>query len=168
MTDFHTNANPVTAPLNSATEQGVDNLIRQDGAAVAKAKIAGADAGLGDLALRITRKAKDEAKKPAKMLENRAASFIQPITIPTPTLPDIGSITQRVGGVFNSIQTSDTKKLNAALSAASTIRSSASMEKFKERKSGQVAAKSALKISELVALLATINSLRNMLQKKKV
>jgi len=167
MTDFHSNANPVTAPTDPATEQGVNNLIKQDGLA-AKVKIESADAALGDAATRITQKIKDESVKQLKMVENQSAELIIPITIPTISLPDIGSITQRVGGVFNSIQTPDTTKLNAALDAAATVRSPAAMDQFKERKSGQVATKSSLKISQLISLLATVNSLRNMLQKKKV
>ena len=58
-------------------------------------------------------------------------------------------------------------RLNQALGAATPVRSLAALDQFKKKRSAQVAAKSTAKISELIGLLATVNSLRNMLQKKK-
>jgi len=192
MTDLHANANPVTAPIDPSTEQGVNSLIAQRGQSVVQNQVVAADAALGnasliaqrgqsvvqnqvvaadaalgDLSIRMTKNIADEGKKQSKIVENAVADLIKPVKIPSPPLPDMSSITKRISTIFNSINTPDTTKLNQAISLGSVTRSSAEMDKFKNKKSSQIAAKSSLKISTLISLLSTVNSLRNMLQKKK-
>ena len=166
MSDPHAGGNAVETPLNSSTSQGVDNFIKQN-PRDANNKLAAADTALAGAQTRITNRIADESKKQAQLAEARAANLIRPVKVPIPTLPSMSSITPAVNSVFKDVHTPDTDKLNQALGAATPVRSLAALDQFKKKRSAQVAAKSTAKISELIGLLATVNSLRNMLQKKK-